>query len=384
MSNKCFIVIAGTADNLSFHYACFIAINLSRLLPNFHFKKIYKDATEWEAWVRAVCKLHGWEHTKPPLIWKQYGTSGTKVTYIGDADEFRRLLLEYYNIHFDLTREELKVLKTDLLRAHEVEQKKIGCSEVWNEYRRVTIVGAGRSLCLDLIPQLMTIKELRLSRGIVLSLYDELENFSELERMVKDIKNVNEDLNATMVVQDISSGLRDCDILLMFLEDLTREEYEEHEIWYQRIYERMKTLSQQINEYAPCHIKIIFCSTGPTCLCATILRSLVKLPETNIVVVSAHYGLEVMCDITVSLGMDQWNFGCPPVWGFLGISEFVDVCHMVQKCDVYSPQTLEAKRSTTSSRVKQAELRWFCSSEHNKNLYEDYLRRRIVSVFRAE
>lgn len=78
----------------------------------------------------------------------------------------------------------------------------------------------------------------------------------------------------------------------------------------------MKILSQQINEFAPCYIKVVFCSMGPMCLCATILRNLVtKLPETNIVVVGAHYGLEVMHDITESLGTD---FGCPPVWGFLG------------------------------------------------------------------
>jgi len=199
----------------------------------------------------------------------------------------------------------------------------------------------------------MAIKELRLSRGIVFSLYDKPENFSKLERIMKNM-NVDEDLNATMIVQDISNGLRDCDILI-FLEDLTRyresqkrcykkisiilrfrnkcftffgdmrlqkilrEEYEEHDTWYQRIYERMRTLSQQINEYAPCYIKIVFCSSGPTCLCATILRNLViKLPETNIVVVSAHYGLEVIYDITESRGMNQWNFGCPPIWGFLG------------------------------------------------------------------
>jgi len=60
--------------------------------------------------------LHGWEHTKPPLIWKQCGISGAKVTYIGDIEKFRELLLEYYNIRFDLTREELEMLKTDLLR----------------------------------------------------------------------------------------------------------------------------------------------------------------------------------------------------------------------------------------------------------------------------
>lgn len=106
------------------------------------------------------------------------------------------------------------------MQAYEVERK-IGCLDIKNEYRRVTIAGAGRSLCLDLIPQLMTISELRLSRGIVLSLYDEPGNFSKLERITKDVKNVDEGLNVTMIVQDISSGLCDCDILI-FLEDITR------------------------------------------------------------------------------------------------------------------------------------------------------------------
>lgn len=105
---------------------------------------------------------------------------------------------------------------TLITQAHEVERK-IGCLEIKNGYRRVTIVGAGRSLCLDLIPQLVTISELRLSHRIALSLYDEPENFSKLERITKDV----DDLNATMIVQDISSGLRDCDILI-FLEDITR------------------------------------------------------------------------------------------------------------------------------------------------------------------
>ncbi|XP_077268482.1 LOW QUALITY PROTEIN: putative malate dehydrogenase 1B [Temnothorax americanus] len=419
MSDKCFIVIAGTMDNLSFHYACFIAMNLSRSLPNFHFKKICKDATEWEAWIRAVCKLHGWEHVKPPLIWKQCGISGTKVTYIGDVDKFRGLLLEYYNIRFDLTREELELLKTDLLRVSKLEKKarltiipsyilvlslcrhtkqngKLGLETSENEYRRVTIVGAARSLCLDLIPQLMTVKELHLSRGIVLSLYDEPENLSKLERITNDIKNVDESLNAITIIRDISNGLRDCDILL-FLEDITREECEEHDTWYQRNYDRMKTLSRQINEYASCHIKIVFCSMGATCLCATILRNLVaKLPETSIVVVSAQYGLEVIGDITESLGTDRRDFGCPPVWGFLGavsatiyrVSQFVDVCHMVQKCNAYSMRngdTLEAKESVTSKLlgVEQAELKWFCSFKDNKNLYEDYLRRRVTTQHQA-
>lgn len=59
---------------------------------------------------------------------------------------------------------------------------------------------------------------------------------------------------------------------------------------------------------------------GPTCLSATIMQNLVtKLPKTNIVVVSAHYGLELANNFVKSLGFNPQDFGCPPVWGFLGL-----------------------------------------------------------------
>jgi len=54
----------------------------------------------------------------------------------------------------------------------------------------------------------------------------------------------------------------------------------------------------------------------------------------------------------------------------------------IRKCDVYSLQSgdaLEAKKITSKSlRVEQAKLKWFCSFEDNKKLYEDYLRRKVT------
>lgn len=52
-TSKCLIVIAGTVDDVFFHHACFIAMNLAKLLPNFFFEKICKDITEWK-----VCYMH--------------------------------------------------------------------------------------------------------------------------------------------------------------------------------------------------------------------------------------------------------------------------------------------------------------------------------------
>lgn len=76
----------------------------------------------------------------------------------------------------------------------------------------------------------------------------------------------------------------------------------------------------QINEYAPPYMKVIFCSTGFTCFYVNIIHKLVtKLPKTNIVAVSSHYGLELIYPLVHSLGYTLKNFGCPPVWGYLGL-----------------------------------------------------------------
>lgn len=70
-------------------------------------------------------------------------------------------------------------------------------------------------------------KELRLSRGIFINLYDKSEHFSQLEEI---LKNINVDLNAAVIIQDISSGLCNCDILIC-LDEIIR---------YKRLKENVK------------------------------------------------------------------------------------------------------------------------------------------------
>lgn len=65
-------------------------------------------------------------------------------------------------------------------------------------------------------------------------------------------------------------------------------------------------------------MKCIFCSMGPTCFNANALVKETKLDKNNVVVVSAHYGLEIVYDFTKSLNIPIKEISCPPVWGFLG------------------------------------------------------------------
>lgn len=107
--------------------------------------------------------------------------------------------------------------------------------------------------------------------------------------------------------------------MLIFIYAYFREDNEGTDNWLQRNYKIIENLSAYINEYAPSHMKIIFCSMSLPCFYANIMLELVtKLSSTNIVVASAHYGLELIYTFVNSLGLTHQNFGCPPIWGFLG------------------------------------------------------------------
>ncbi|XP_066598624.1 putative malate dehydrogenase 1B isoform X2 [Prorops nasuta] len=170
-------------------------------------------------------------------------------------------------------------------------------------------------------------------------------------------------LNTVQILKNISDGLDGCDILI-YLDHLQREEFEEIDDWLKKNYESMEKLADQINQHTTIDMKVIFCSTGPICFCANVLQALTKLAKSSIVAVSAHYGLEIMYAYIVSFGFDPKYFGCPPVWGFLGISTFVDIGHMLQK-------------------YNHSELRWFFYMTHDKNPYKYLIQYKDITSYQV-
>ncbi|XP_076753619.1 putative malate dehydrogenase 1B [Xylocopa sonorina] len=379
-SDRCITVIAGILEDRNFNHVCFIAESLSTTLPNFHYRSINKTPARWESWLKETCKLYGWNHTKSPLIWREIGLSRTHINYIGGSYQFWELLHNFYNITSFLSEDDLDALQADLMLAHTVKKQKKITSQL-QEKHRILIVGAGRSMCLDLVPQLLVTKDLWFTNGIVISLYDQPGCFFKLRRIIKDSGAVGAGLSTVNIVENIPDGLKNCDTLL-YLDSLPKEEHEGLNHWLQRNYKTIENLSNQINEHAPSHMKIIFCSMSLPCFYANIIHELVTiLPSTNIVVVSAHYGLELIYTFVNSLGFTLRNFGCPPVWGFLGINHFIDVHHMIQKCNVYhlNKKALNLNENVMLPfRTQHSHLRWFFYMAHDKNPYERHLKQKAL------
>lgn len=102
---------------------------------------------------------------------------------------------------------------------------------------------------------------------------------------------------------------------------MPRREHEEvTDHWLSRNRAATLELAAEINSCSPVHMKVLFCSNGPTCFNAGVLAeaAVPKLDTNNIVVVSAYRGLDVLHDLSNSIGLPLEETGCPPVWGFLG------------------------------------------------------------------
>ncbi|XP_054001979.1 putative malate dehydrogenase 1B [Hylaeus anthracinus] len=271
-------------------------------------------------------------------------------------------------------------------QAHDVENQKCKCLDGQEKRRKIMIIGAGRSMCPDLVSELILTKELWLTHGLVVNLYDEPGCFFKLKRILTDSKGIGVGLNAVKVLNNIPDGLNDCDILI-YLDALSREEFESTDSWLKRNYKCIKKLSMQINQHAPLHMKVIFCSMGPICFYVNIMHMLTKLPNTSIVAVSSHYGLELVYPFVNFLGFTLRNFGCPPVWGYLGVNHFVDIHHMIKKCDIYQPnrRAIESNETVTLPiGVQRSELRWFFYLSHDKtDPYQNYSERKSLTQYQV-
>lgn len=65
-------------------------------------------------------------------------------------------------------------------------------------------------------------KELWLSNGVVINLYEDPARFIKLKKISKAIEAIEDGLQATRIINDIRSGLNNCDVLI-YLDASTRQ-----------------------------------------------------------------------------------------------------------------------------------------------------------------
>lgn len=116
-----------------------------------------------------------------------------------------------------------------------------------------------------------------------------------------------------------------------------------------------------INAFAKRNIKIILIDDGPVCFNATVLvEACTRIRISNIVAITSDVGLRHLTEASRQTGVPVKELGAPPVWGFIGVNEFVDLDSIVQYSEVYIPYKRaesDVKESTLPPGKTKAELR---------------------------
>lgn len=99
----------------------------------------------------------------------------------------------------------------------------------------------------------------------------------------------------------------------------------------------MKELAYMINASGPSNLNILFPNLGPACYNATVLRNLVKIDKRNIAVATSDIGMEILPIVANIAEVPMRNIFCPPVWGFVGINQLVDIRTTVHKYNSFEP-----------------------------------------------
>lgn len=78
---------------------------------------------------------------------------------------------------------------------------------------KITISGAGRTVCPDLVAQLATLQNLN-KNGVSINLYDSPGHFFKIKDIGKDAKGIGGKLSSIKIINSLSDGLKNCDLLI--------------------------------------------------------------------------------------------------------------------------------------------------------------------------
>lgn len=373
-----FYTICGKPDCPRTAHASYVAQYLSDHLPNFKYRKIIKSKDDWPDYVAELNRKNKWFMVDSPIIWKEISSWGGKSYLLGDIGDFWEYCYCYYGMESCIPKADLEWLARDNLAHFEKERQ-----ENSKEHRKYNMVMSilttlnNLDFVAKLIDDCLQIKQFIKDDGVLIKIH--IENTDKNTKEVEDIRDYFNSLGicGNHEVVEIAfteeEAIIKCD-LLIFDEDFSQSSIEEHQEWIMRCTTRIATMADTINSSAKRQLRVIFCNEGPMCLMASCLveYGTVLIPS-NIVCLSAHKGLPVVNIISQKTGEPISKISAPPVWGFIGINEYVDETQIIFKASVLKPykRALQAPNESTlplGTSIPELRLMSYLVPNQHKNI----------------
>lgn len=112
----------------------------------------------------------------------------------------------------------------------------------------------------------------------------------------------------------------------------------------------MYMLADVINGEAKRNLKLVLACHGPICYNASVLiDSCTRIRIQNIVAITSDVGLSALSVAAKQMDINLENVSGPPVWGFIGLNQFIDVGASIICSDIYRPyqRAIHSKSGST-------------------------------------
>lgn len=149
----------------------------------------------------------------------------------------------------------------------------------------------------------------------------------------------------------------------------------------------MLLYADEINAFAKRSMKVVLVDDGPVCFNATVLvETCTRIRIANIVAVTSDIGLNYLNDVSKQTGIAIKHLGGPPVWGFIGVNQYVDLDHIIHYSEVYVPYARAVqgvKDSTLPSGKMKPELRFiaYLLQDNEKKIADVQKRQVKIQLF---
>ncbi|XP_044756680.1 putative malate dehydrogenase 1B [Coccinella septempunctata] len=376
-------VIAGKANCPYFVHAIQIANYLSDHLPDIVINKREFLGEEWTEFLIDINQTNGWSITKSPVIWKEVGFAGSRPHLIGGLSEFWEYIDDYYGTKTFLERKAVAELCSQNLKAFK-ERNLINAKERLKS-SVVGIYGLNNNLAQMLLPELFKVPDLFLKNMVTIKIYDSesLRDFDTEEEIRSIMQTYEEELQTYVKFEllfctTISFFIENTDFILI-TEDYSQRDSENRETWLKRCSGDMYELANEINDTGGEFLKLICCHLGPVCFTATTITKYVKEKfRSSVVAVTAHEGLKALNSVSKMTEIPISHLASPPVWGFVGLDQFVDVQGIIVIQDIIRPYKRAVKDIRDSSlpqKKVRKELRMLSCIVNQKNFENDMVTR---------
>lgn len=376
-------VIAGRANCPLFVHAIQIANYLSEHLPDIIINKQEFYGEEWSEFLLDINSTNSWYIKKSPVIWKEVGFAGSKPHLIGGLSEFWEYIDDYYGTKTFLDRKAVAELCSQNMKAY-TEKNLLSAKEKLKS-SVIGMYGFNNDFAQMLLPELFNVHGLFEKNMVTIKIYDpESLRDPDTEDEVRSImESYEREIQAHVKYEllfstTISFFIENTDFILI-TEDYSQKEEEDRSTWLKRCSLDMNELATEINDTGGEHLKILCCHLGPVCFTATALTLHIKEKyHNNIIAVTAYEGLKALSSVSKLTDIPISHLAAPPVWGFVGLDQFVDVQGVIVIQDIIRPykRALKDVRDSTLPQKKvRKELRMLSCIVNQRNFENSVIKR---------